>query len=223
MFLTKQALESVRFVSTDDPRYSLNGILVRPDGSTVATDGHKLIVYTPAGQPEADDFPVVDGCNPASEGELEPFIMGKDAVKQIAKALPKKSSLPILQLAAVDVDQTNKNGHAVVAVTDLENPQVFRPQKLEGSFPRYENVIPKSETELCHVGLGVGQLLQIAQTLKAQGFKGVRLSLQKPTMTETEGATVDQEVQIETGDKPVTFDGKNEYGEVKIVLMPYDV
>ena len=222
MFLTKKALESVRLASRDDPRFAINGIRVEADGSTVATDGHKLIRYTPAGLPGDQDAPAIDGVSmPANAPDLEPFILSADACKAIGKALPKRATLPVLAYAQLDTAATNENGHAVIGVTDLESPQVFKPAKLEGSFPKYEAVIPKPENELCFVGLDVSYLIQIGQTLKAQGFKRVRLSMQKDdpgrdTYVPERGTTK----PAGTEDKPVVFTAKNEDGKATVVLMP---
>jgi len=221
MFLTKKALECHRIAAKDGLRYGINGVLVRPDGSIVATDGHRLIVYTPKGVPPNEDSPKIEGVsNDADAPELEPFVLPVEACKTIGKALPRKSHLPILALAQVDTAATNANGCATIGVTDLENPQVFKPAKIEGSFPRYENVIPKPENELAFVAFSVDYLISIGQTLKAQGFKCVRLSMQKPDETPEPDDHGKLPPFAKTENKPVTFDATNEDGTVKVVLMP---
>lgn len=214
MFLTKKALECSRFALKDDPRF--HGMRVEADGSTVATDGHKLIRYTPKHGMKDEDAPPIEGISMADNApELEPFILSTDACKALMKALPRKPSLPILGYAQVDTAATNENGHAVIGVTDLENPQVFKPVKIEGNFPKYEAVIPKPDTELCHVGLDVNYLIQIGQTLKAQGFRCVRLSMQKPDPQEGYASKPPG-----TEDMAVTFEAEDENGKAKVILMP---
>ena len=207
MLLRKQALSVVGAASNDDPRYSLNGILVEPDGSTVATDGHILVKYTPRSQPDTADYPTVEGCDPAKPGALVPFILPSDAAKDIYKAVPKgrKASLPILtDFVAIDVEQTNANGCAVLGVTDLESPRVFRPMKIEGSFPKYENVIPTADKLGPKVGLGVDLLMRICKIAKAQGFECLEL----------------QTFVDEPADKPVIFRAKNDKAVFLAVQMP---
>jgi len=202
LLLQKQALETMRTASTEDPRYSLNGILIEPDGSTVGTDGHILHKYTPGKAPA--EFPPIEGIE-LDGPEADPFILPLDACKALKKAFPAKSAktLPILrEYAAVDTAQTNANGNAVIAVTDLENPTVFRPKKIDGAFPTYENVVPKYETPA--IGIDPKLLKRLCETWIAQGFETVAM----------------QTADTETEQKPIRFDAKCAAGTCTSVLMP---
>ena len=202
MRLTKEALLASDFSAVDDPRYSINGIMVEADGSTVATDGHRLIKYTPAGKPDPK-APV-----------LEPFILSTEACKQAIRLLKRTTRLDL------DVDATNKNGRAEIRLAECvpsDDPAAetfpgfggvtMNPEKLEGAFPRYENVIPKGEP-LATVGLSVSLVASTFATLKRQGFNCARVSFPKPTKT------------AKTADLPIRIEAKSDDGKATVVLMP---
>ena len=209
MLLSKESLFVYEAGSTDDPRYSLSGVRVEPDGSCVATDGKILARYTPRMTGIlAEDYPGVQatgGVNACDGPELEPFVLPTDACKAIIKAVPKgrRCSLPILGYIALDTEQTNQNGEAVLGVTDLENPQVFRPRKPDGTFPRYQNVIPKDTDRGESVLLGVGLLERLVRMAKKQGFEQVRVTLNK-----------------KPADCPVLLEAENDDGKLTALVMP---
>lgn len=143
--LNKHNLRVARFASKESSRYTLQAILVEPS-ATVATDGHTLVwVSTPTDKPE--DFPVVDGA-PKPTREFAPFLLALDAAAAIEKALPRKSTIPVLMNAAISTEPNGDGAsRPVITVTDLETPQVFRPGKVDGRFPQYENVMPKEDAK----------------------------------------------------------------------------
>lgn len=207
MLLTKQAMAVSQYVTRDDPRCPC-GILVNPDGSTVATDGHRLAIYTPPPGPKADEYPAIEGCDPTSDGELEPFILPVDAAKQLARATPKRPTLPVLGQIALDVAETNQNAYAVFGVTDLENPRVFRPQKIAEPFPRYQNVLPKGKP-LASIMLNARYLKQACELAIAACGE------------ETQAATI--EIFGPDGDKipaPAIIRASGPNGAVLSVIMP---
>src|SRR5262245_40010130 len=146
MLLNRKVLGVLGAASTDSTRHALNGILLEADGSAVGCDGAILVKFTPAAVAAFDprEFPSLDGVDPRDGAVIEkdadgqdqivtppvalaPFILSRDSVAQLKKALPKpRGPLPILSTIALDVAQSNGNGAAVMAVTDLENPQVFK-------------------------------------------------------------------------------------------------
>lgn len=211
MLVSRQALEVWRASSNDGGRYSLCGVLFEADGSAVATNGHWLAKFTPARKTDALEFPHVEGCNAASPGELIPFIMPLDSLKALLKSLPKRQTLPVLEYAALDVEQTNANGHAVLAVTDLENPQVSKPKKVEGTFPMYQNVIPTDGQLGEAVGFSAHYLKAICETAIAQNGKGgttfLTLRLHKEDAAE----------------KPAVLTYTGDAGETTFVLMPVNL
>ena len=148
--INKHNLAVAAFASKEASRYTPNGILVTPD-ATVATDGFVLgWVSTP--KIPVVNFPQVDGVKPeAMTDDFAPFILGLEAVKLVERALPKKTTIPALRCAAiaredrVDVATGEITGERnAIVVTDLENPQVFRPAPVAGQFPNYAQVIPNA-------------------------------------------------------------------------------
>jgi DNA polymerase III sliding clamp (beta) subunit (PCNA family) len=148
MLLTKNSLRVGAVATKDGFPIGLRGILVEPNGGTVATDGHALMQYTPTDTMSGDAFPNVVGFNASGDEKLKPFIVPVDAADRILKAMPKKQTLPVLEMIALDVPATNANGHAEFAVTDLENPQRFSPAKIADDFPKYQQVIPKGKADV---------------------------------------------------------------------------
>ena len=202
MLLSKQALAVSAVASKDSFRIGITGIRVESDGSTIATDGHRLVKFTPANVPESSDFPGVEGLNVAAAGELEPFTLPVDACKAISRTLPRKATIPILAFAGVDVEQTNANGHAVIVTTDLENPQVFRPQKIEGNFPRYENVIPEG-TPTVKIAFNPRYMAELCKLLATTAGKDNAVTL-----------------SLYADDKPMRLDATGDDGSAIAVLMP---
>lgn len=213
MLIRKEALEVWRASSNDSSRYSLNGVLVEADGSTVATNGHWLARFKPAKGFPYTDYPAVQGCDAAAPGELKPFIMPLDSVKALRKAVPKRHACTVLSdCVALDVPQTNANGHAVLAVTDLENPQVSRPAKVEGTFPRYEAVMPKPEAMQAPIGFSAHYLKAICETAIAQAG-GAKATCYLALRLALEGHA----------EKPATVTYNGQAGTTEFVLMPVNL
>jgi hypothetical protein len=85
----------------------------------------------------------MEGVEPTKE--FKPFLLDAGAAIDIARAIPgPRCNMPILQTCVVG-KATDANGHAQLAVTDLENARVFTPKKPEGIFPDIDRVIPKGE------------------------------------------------------------------------------
>jgi len=137
MLLNKHNFAVADFVSKEKSRYTLQAIHVSDKG-TCATDGHQLVRISLPGE-KSERFPSIEGVTPTN-GHVNPFLLDVTAAKQIGKAVPKSRNLPILNHAVVG-EATDQN--ACIAVTDLENPQVFRPRTPSGNFPNVDAVIPK--------------------------------------------------------------------------------
>lgn len=177
MLLNKKVLCLVNVASTDQTRQSINGVYIEPDGSGVATDGHMLLKFNPDGTPDAKEYPTLDGVNPVDSDKLKAFILPREACAEILKAMPKRKGLPILSNnIALDAQGTNTNGHAIIGVTDLQTPKVFKPQKVEAEFPDYPKVIP-TEKPTVQVGLAVDKLEKLVRTLRAMNVIAVRFGV----------------------------------------------
>jgi DNA polymerase III sliding clamp (beta) subunit (PCNA family) len=216
MFLSKKALQVIEAAPKMEGRYALQGVRVEPDGSCVATDGHRLAIYRPkpAVAPAVEDWPPAGG---AAEGVLdEAVVVSREAVKGLISSFPRASAvkgLPHLsEYAAVDVEATASNGALTATVTDLSNPRTLRLCKLEGSFPRYENVVPKAAEQTSEIGLSVDYLASLCRLAKRQGIETLALSVR---------AGVDPATEREKApDCPVVFRGETEDGALTYVLMP---
>ena len=141
MLLKRAAFEVHSHAASGDHRFGINGIRVESDGSTVATDGHRLIQYIPPETPSGDEFPKTEGID-LDGSKVEPFTIPNDSAKEIIKAAPKRQTLPILEYIALDGKQTNGNGSACFAVNDLESVRVFHKRSralfrtISRSFPK---------------------------------------------------------------------------------------
>jgi DNA polymerase III sliding clamp (beta) subunit (PCNA family) len=137
--LNKHNFAIAALASKESSRYTLQAIEVSPEGTAV-TDGYVLCVVS---APEANNqnFPAVDGFEDKGDGK---FILPADQAARIAKALPVKSTIPILKNAAVsysDKAEAGVGNSAAIAVTDLAAPQVFRTQNPNGQFPNYKRIL----------------------------------------------------------------------------------
>jgi len=179
MLIPKKSLLVIKAASTDQTRFILNGVHITPDGSGIATDGHILFKHTPDELSDPKDYPAIEGVNLTDETPLQPFTLSSDSIQALLKAIPKKSHLPILSNIALDTKATNNNSSAVMAVTDLETSQVFKPKKIEGDYPDYEKVIP-SETPKVVIGFIVETLTKALQTMKALDIKTFAMEITDP-------------------------------------------
>jgi hypothetical protein len=159
--LNKHNLNVVQFAGKEESRCTMTGILVTPE-ATVATNGHYLM-WCGKDDRDAKDYPAIPGFNGASE-QFKPFILRREATVAIAKVTPSKERIPILNHVAVSEDGTQ------MAVTDLENPQVFPVRPLEGRFPQWEVVMPKWEDAKFRISLDASYLAAIAKAFA--GFVG---------------------------------------------------
>ena len=197
--LNKHNLNIAKLAAKDESRYMVTGVRVSPE-HTICTDGHQLTrVTTP--KMGVDDFPAAEGFTAAAK--WEPFILDAKAALAIAKAIPKSTTIPVLEHAAVG-EATNDNGHAQIMVNDLESPQVFTPRKMDGQFPDYERVIPDKAKAAFTIGLNPLLLLSVLQAMK--GFVNVKA----PRMT----------LRFYDTDSAIRLDVSNDEQEWTSVLMP---
>lgn len=135
--LNKYNLAIAALCSKEEARFTHRGIWVTPK-ETVETDGHQLMRVT---MPEADpdSFPEVPGAGKATR-VFEPFLLDAGDAIALQRALPKKTTIPILEYAAVS---TLKDGSTVVVTTDLQQTQTARiPQNQDKKFVDWERVTP---------------------------------------------------------------------------------
>lgn len=121
--LVRTMIERVAFaITTEDPRYSLNGALFKLEQGTltlVATDGHRLAYVSK---------------------ELE----GVDRSRELQVIVPRKALAEVIKMSAETPDgQPIVFGKADSHIFFLVGEYKLTSNILEGSFPRYENVMPQ--------------------------------------------------------------------------------
>lgn len=167
--LNKHNLSLASLASKETSRFTLNGILVTPT-ETVETDGHQLCTVSMQ-KTDTEAVPSPTGVDFAAVADWKPFILPAGEALDIAKALPKKSTIPILQNAFIG-SKTDVNGTAQIAVTNLDQFRVFNPRKLEGNFPDWKRVIPKPEENPPALCVSIDAAL-LARVLKqVESFRG---------------------------------------------------
>jgi len=160
--------------SKEESRFTLNSILVDKD-CTVETDGHQLVRVT-LPKYDADSYPQFPGFK--AIGTWERFLLPAKDAKDIAKALPKTSTIPILANAAIgkateQADKDGKKQYAVLGVTDLERAKTFTIRRPTGNFPDYERVILNVRDATFRIGLNAGLLKRLLTF--AEKFDGGRV------------------------------------------------
>lgn len=119
----REMIDRVVFaITTEDPRYSLNGalVLIEPGRITmVATDSHRLAFVS-------------------RQATVDP----KETIRVI---VPRKTLNEVTKLTAdIEAGQEVTFGHSGNHVFFIVGEHVLTSTVLEGNFPRYENVIPES-------------------------------------------------------------------------------
>jgi DNA polymerase III sliding clamp (beta) subunit (PCNA family) len=201
--LNKHNLSIASFTSKEASRYTLNGILVNPD-STVATNDHYLVWVSGNPESTAKDYPHIPGFAGASD-TFVPFILGRDAALAIAKVTPSKESIPVLNHVAVSEDGS------VMAVTDLDRPQVFPIQPVEGKYPDYAAVIPKFEDAVARISVNAEYLAAIAKQ-----FAGFANDAHKTVTLSFYADSGEKEID----NRPMRFDGTRDGQGMTAMLMP---
>lgn len=201
MLLNDKALSLAEVASKEVTRYALTGLLI-DNGKVVASDGKRIVIGN-FPTPDENDFPetpeVKDGCD-------FQVILPADAAKGLRKKLMKKSTLPILQYAKVNIEKKDNYKMIKAATTNLEVTSVDQIREVEGVFPDYEKIMVQEKP--------VKELVidpdLFADTLRhftlSKKFKAVKLSFY-----EKEGSPV----------KLYAFN--EEVGEVSGLIMPLSI
>lgn len=193
--LNKRNLAVAQFASKEASRWVMQAIKVDKD-ATVATDGHRL-VWVSKPSSKSVDFPTVDGFEGGQDDAS--FLLDADAAKAIEKVIPK-SKIPILNNAAVRVD----GEQAIVCVTNLDNPQVFKPRPVSGQYPNFDMVMPK-DAPTFQIAVNAEYLAQIAKF-------AAQFSDNHKVVLSFYGTTADN--------KPMRFDASDGEQGMTAVLMP---
>jgi DNA polymerase III subunit beta len=165
----KHVLGMVHFaMAQQDIRYSLNGMLLVVEGTTVravATDGHRLALC------EVDK----DGASSKIEA-----IIPRKTILELSRLLPDSDEAVRVQVAANQVK---------LAFGDIE----LISKLVEGKFPDYHRVVPAANTKVFVIDReDLMHALQRAAILTTDKFKGVRMVL-APGVLKISSTNADQE------------------------------
>jgi DNA polymerase-3 subunit beta len=180
----KHLINQVHFaMAVHDIRYYLNGILFVAEGKSltlVATDGHRLAL---------------------AQATLDVEIPKQEVI------LPRKTVLELMRLLKDEKD----GGDGAIEMRFAGNQAKFSfsgmefvSKLVEGKFPDYNRVIPRSHKN--HVTLGRAPLLaslQRAAILTSDKFKGVRVNLEPGTLriasSNAEQEEAKEELEVDYG------------------------
>lgn len=204
--INKSHLSVVKFASTDETRFTMNGVLIeevsKKDGTNgvkaTATDGRTLAEYESFND-QAKEMPVIPGMDSA-QNTATSAIVPSEAIKQVKKSLPKnQKTLPVLHNALV------KMGESVTTFgsTDLETASVVPAKNIEGHFPRVDQIWP-TRTPLFKIAINPEYLKRIADVVK------------EVTDAWSPSVTLSFYGQME----PMRFDLKDKDGHLRGLVMP---
>lgn len=184
MILRRETLKAALAAASDGPDrgYWLDAVQVRPDGSVVATDGCICLVARDKYPQEDSDFPVA-GVAPFKGNPEKAVLLPVSAVKALLQALPKKSTIPILQ--AVQLSTNGTEGGIVVSATDLQAPRIAHvdAEKAGGNFPITDRVMVSKDRPALQVTLSTDVLKALIAAAEAvqgkrKGVKSITLHVQ---------------------------------------------
>jgi len=184
--LLREMIERVSFaITTEDPRYTLNGALlqVRANGvRMVATDGHRLAFVDHPGKFEVPD------------GDLRSIV-------------PRKALHEVAKLAADLTDEDDvalgkQGNHVFFRLADHELASTTP----EGPFPNYENVMPEScGTSVVLPTADLSAAVRRVSLLASDRFgKAVKFALSEGTLA----LTYESDVGNAEESLPVEFEGE---------------
>ena len=204
---SKLQLNAVKLgASNKDPRDALRSLHF--DGnSTVATCGHKLIRVTGPENTKAQDWPANSVI--WSEKDQTPFTVPREIIEKAIKNIPKPSDcrgMPILENVAIGWSSHPEGPDSItLQTTDLENPQILVTDQVDGSFPRYKDIIPDT-TDYIRVGVSAKYLRDIADNLSKFDKDQTIILKFDPDKTQN---------------RPLVLEAENRDGyKAEVVLMP---
>jgi DNA polymerase III sliding clamp (beta) subunit (PCNA family) len=164
MLVAKRNLE-VHCASDDSSRLNLGGVLFTKEG-TVSTDGH-LMIKVPYPDCNVEDAPKIEGVDPVDK-EHKDLLIDRVGLSKVLKNLSKNRSLPILELAQLDVDASfeDPKRKAIFGVTDLETSQIIRVSQLEGTYPDVNSVVPNPKDYQYTISFALPLLKQLILLLE---------------------------------------------------------
>jgi DNA polymerase III sliding clamp (beta) subunit (PCNA family) len=191
----------------------LQGVLLEKDGSTVATDGHRLAMVTAA--KKSDDDKDTERF-PESVDNEEAVIVPSHVANELAKTLKSQKvgekDSPTYRRAALVACSEESVEFQTKAKSGLSSRLGAEP--VDGNYPPWESVIPKVSPEThAMICVDAKYLLELARMALDFGNKRVKLAV--PTSHESDGYTL--EVMV------ATCESKETGQTLTHVLMPCKV
>jgi len=138
---TRESLAVVHGASDEDTRPVLTGVYLDPNGDTIGCSGHVLFrVSKPT--LDAADFPVRKGVTPRQIDKAG-IIMPKETARAVAKQIPKKTMLPVLEHAQLVAGTASDT--VALLTTDLENDHVANFKPIKDPYPNYRRTMPQEK------------------------------------------------------------------------------
>ena len=152
-----QLIESTGFaMAQQDVRYYLNGLMLEPGAGllrAVATDGHRLALC--------------DLTADVGEGESQQVIVPRKGVQELQRLLEQSDDELAIEIGS---------NHIRVTTNDLR----FTSKLIDGRFPDYSRVIPKSlDKRLLIQRDSLRQALTRTSILSNEKYRGIRLEISK--------------------------------------------
>ncbi len=175
--LNKANLELAELTEKDSSR-GLDVIRVTED-FTEATDG-KVLVRVGLPNEDADDYPVIDGV-PRNGGNPDVLIR-QDQASALAKAIVRRTTLPILQHAVVAVD----GDKVIAATTDLEKQTILPTAgelRVNGNYPETDVLIPPEDRPAVKVPVNAKILLSVLKYIVKHTEYPHQITIEVPMKT----------------------------------------
>ncbi len=174
MLIHRIGLEIHNAAGDEDSRFTLSSVLITPDGSLTATDGHQFLrICAAVNEPDlfADEMQgdLPDGLDSA-------VILPADVAKAFLAASKRKKKkgqkTPQVVVAVQD-------GKATLATADGKTKRTFVLEPDQATFPTVDRTIPKG-TPRCKLALDVDVMLKVLTTLKRCGVDSFEALIYKP-------------------------------------------
>lgn len=228
----KQGLYSVhnftlaKFASREEDRYMLQAILVTPD-ETAATNGHYLVRCTTANSGKTlDSYPLVPGVSELGAGR---FLLSTASANQVAKNIPRKSTIDVLKCAApikpIPLEGDDTARQVGFVTTDLESAKPVVEHETKGTFPNIDTVMPTADQEVAaKFTVSAKYLKDLAEyfsklsTAQGQAHDPVTITVYQPSEYAKQRNDFDGRT-----DKAIKLEGKNDDQSAVALLMPLRV
>jgi len=141
-FLNKFNFLIHTFCAKEVTRPEIGGIFITPSHTT-ATDSFTMIKVSTPKNLDVNDYPVIPN-RPKPISDFKSFILSKEKAKSIVSIFNSQEdsdSLPILNNAVI---VRNDKERVEIGKTDLESYDSIMSRKVEGEFPKYNELFEES-------------------------------------------------------------------------------